>query len=451
MPENSSSVLSVLRHRTFAIILFAAAISNIGNWMESVAQAWAVVQQTHDDPAKSAFMTELLSVADFGPVLLLSLIGGVITDRVNRKVWLFILQLAACLLGSTLAVIGYMDLLTPWRVIALTFAEGIVWALNGPVWMSVVPQLVPREELQFATAANSMQFNLARLVGPVIAGFVISMAGVKLAFAINAATFIPVLIALTCLPDIPRPASSGHQNLFHEMTAGVRFVLKDRGARQLAIMSMIFTFLSAPLQGLLAIIAHQVLGGDSALYGGMLAMIGLGSIVGALSLGKIPGYYPRHHLIPLSMCLFSTFALLYSFSHSIPLSLPLLFCCGIFWLLTLNPLNTAVQLLATDEQRGRIMSVMMLCSQGAMPVGHLCAGALAHVMSPENILRYMFAVLLLFSMFFLFSREPAIDQMQDKTARSESLFAAVREAITAQSHVPTEQDSVRIPRPGSFP
>ena len=451
MPATSRSVLSVLRHRTFAIILFAAGISNIGNWMESVAQAWAVVEQTHDDPTKSAFLTELLSVADFGPVLLLSLIGGVITDRVNRKVWLFILQFAAFLLGSLLAVIGYMGLLTPWRVIGLTFAEGVVWAFNGPVWMSVAPQLVPREELHLATAANSMQFNLARLVGPVIAGFVISAAGVKLAFAINAATFIPVLIALTCLPSTPRPAPSKDQNLFNEMTAGVRFVFRNRGARRLALMSMIFTFLSAPLQGLLAIVAHQVLGGESSLYGGMLAMIGLGSLVGALSLGKLPAYYPRHHLIPLSMCLFSVFALLYSFSHSIGLSLALLFCCGIFWLLTLNPLATAAQLLASDEQRGRIMSVMMLCSQGAMPIGHFCAGALAHVMSPESILRSMFAVLLVFSIYFLFSREPAIDQLSEKTARSESLLAAVHEAITAQSHAPSEQDTVRIPRPGSFP
>jgi predicted MFS family arabinose efflux permease len=217
-------------------------------------------------------------------------------------------------------------------------------------------------------------------------------------------------------------------------------------------MALVFTFLSAPLQGLLPIFAQQVLRGDSSTYGGMLAMIGLGSLVGAFSIGKIPVYYPRHHLIPLSMCVFAVFGLLYSFSHTLWLSMPLLFVCGIFWLLTLNPLNTAAQLLASDEQRGRIMSVMMLCTQGAMPIGHLCAGLLAHVLSPENILRSMFALLLIVTIIFLFNREPEIDQMARRGAvRSETLFAAVREAVTAQSHAPGENESVRIPRPGSFP
>src|SRR5579862_9410944 len=184
MPQPRRTVFSVLRHPTFALILSAAAISNIGNWMEGVAQAWAVVQQTKDDPKTSAFLTEILSVADFAPVLFLALIAGVISDRVNRKAWLFFLQSAACLLGATLAVLGYLGLLTPWRVIALTFAEGIIWALNGPVWMSVTPRLVPRDELEFAIAANSLQFNLARLVGPALAGGIISAFSVNLAFAV---------------------------------------------------------------------------------------------------------------------------------------------------------------------------------------------------------------------------------------------------------------------------
>ncbi len=421
--------------------------------MEGVAQAWAVVEQTKGDPRTSAFLTELLSVADFAPVLFLALLAGVISDRVNRKVWLFILQASACLLGSSLAVLGYMHLLTPWRVIAFTFAEGVVWALNGPVWMSVVPRLVPREELEFATAANSMQFNLARLVGPVISGFVIGVAGINLAFAINALTFVPVLFALTRLPPSPRPASKQQDGIFSDLTSGVRFVWNHRGARRLALMSMTFTFLSAPVQGLLAIFANQVLGGGSTLYGAMLAMIGLGSLIGAFSLSKIPEYYPRHHLIPLAMCLFATFGLLYSFSHVVWLTLPLLVCCGMFWLLTLNPLNTAAQLIAPDEQRGRILSVMLVCSQGAMPIGHLCAGAMAHFLAPQIIVRGMLALLLLIAIGFLFRREPAIDQMERRSNPANTLFAAVREAITAESHTPSHPDaghSVRIPRPGTL-
>src|SRR5260221_2648128 len=113
MSNTHRNLFSVFRHPIFTLIWSAAAISNIGNWMEGVAQGWAVVQETQNDPHKSAFLTELLSVADFAPVLFLALIAGVIADRVNRKVWLFILQAAACVLGTALAVFGYMGRLTP--------------------------------------------------------------------------------------------------------------------------------------------------------------------------------------------------------------------------------------------------------------------------------------------------------------------------------------------------
>jgi MFS family permease len=455
LPEHSGekrSLLRVFRHRTFLLIWCAAAFSNIGNWMEGVAQGWAVIQQTQDDPRRSAFLSELLSVADFAPVLFLALIAGVIADRVNRKIWLMILQASACLLGTALAVIAYMGLLSPYLVITFTFVEGIVWALNGPVWMSVVPQLVPREELEFATAANSLQFNLARLLGPVLAGAIIGISGVSLAFAINALTFLPVLIALFWLPDQGTPRIDSRESITSELFSGVRYTWNHPGARRLALMSMTFTFFSAPLQGLLAIFARQVLGGTSTLYGVMLGAIGLGSITGALSLGKVPAYYPRHHLIPVAMFMFSIFGVAYTFSHTPWISIALLYCCGVCWLLALNPMNTATQLLASDDNRGRVLSVMLLCAQGAMPFGHLCAGALSYYMTPEHVLRSMLGILFVIAMYFLFRREPAIDQMDKRVAQSRSLLEQIHEAITAHSHRPaTPSESVRVPRPGSYP
>ena len=426
---------SVFKRPVFVMIWTAAAVSNIGNWMESVAQAWSVVQQTHGDPVHSAFLAELLSVADFAPVLMFGLLAGVISDRVNRKAWLFFLQLMACLLGAALAIIGYLGMLTAWRVIALTFAEGIIWALNGPAWMSVTPGLVPRDELEFAIAANSLQFNLARLVGPAIAGGIISIFSVNMAFAINALTFIPVLIALMWLPSTPAPTKP-HASIRQDMMIGLRFTWGHPGARRLALMLMAFCFLSAPLQGLLAIFARQVLGGGSGLYGGMLASIGLGSLTGAVALGWIPKHYPRHHLIPLSMCLFSVFALLYTASHSVGWCLAMLYLCGVFWLLSLNPSNTATQLLATEENRGRILSVLMIASQGTTPLGHLFAGGLVHVMSPEYVVRSMVGVLLLLSIGFLLYRAPEIDQSPRRGQPPQSFAARLREAITAESHRP---------------
>src|SRR5664280_1996033 len=179
--------LEVFRHRPFLIFWIGACISNTGNWTENAAQSWAVTSQTIGNPHQ-ALLVETLQVADFCPVLLLALLAGVIADRVNRKAWLIILQAVACLLGAGLAVAAFLGQARPWVVIAFTFLEGIVWALNGPVFLSAVPSLVPRAELDRALALNSVQFNLARLCGPMLAAALIGTVGVAGAFTFNAFT-----------------------------------------------------------------------------------------------------------------------------------------------------------------------------------------------------------------------------------------------------------------------
>src|SRR5438552_3669892 len=166
--------LEVFRHRPFLIFWIGACISNIGNWTENAAQSWAVTTQTIGNPHQG-LLVETLQFADFCPVLLLALLAGVISDRVNRKIWLIILQSCACVLGAGLAVAAFLGRATPWVVIVFTFLEGIVWAFNGPVFLSIVPSLVPRAELDRALALNSVQFNIARLCGPMLAAALIGV------------------------------------------------------------------------------------------------------------------------------------------------------------------------------------------------------------------------------------------------------------------------------------
>src|SRR6266404_2343577 len=216
MPENSKAFsrsairrpLAVLRHRPFLIFWLGACISNIGNWTENTAQSWAVTSQTIGNPHQGLFV-EVLQFADFCPVLLLALLAGVISDRVNRKVWLITLQASACALGAWLAVAAFLGRATPWVVIGFTFLEGIVWALNGPVFLSVVPSMVPRAELDRALALNSVQFNMARLCGPMLAAALIGTIGIAGAFTFNALTFLPLLFAITfAIPNSPAPSST---------------------------------------------------------------------------------------------------------------------------------------------------------------------------------------------------------------------------------------------------
>ena len=221
-----------------------------------------------------------------------------------------------------------------------------------------------------------------------------------------------------------------------DIREGLRFVWKHPGTRRLTIMGLIFMFLSAPLQGLLPVFAQSVLKGGPGLFGLMLSAIGMGSIIGAFVLSYIPSYYPRHHLIPLSMSVFAAIGLLFSFSTVPALSLAILVGSGTFWLLSLNPSNTANQLLATDANRGRVLSVMLLAQQGGMPLGHLFAGYLTHFMSPQWVLRLMLGTLLAVMPVFLFKREPAIDNLCRRNTGRQRLPDAIWEAITAASHRP---------------
>jgi MFS family permease len=447
-PDRSSpsgKPLQVFRHRPFLIFWIGACISNTGNWTENAAQSWAVTTQTVGNPHQGLFV-EILQFADFCPVLLLALLAGVISDRVNRKIWLILLQSLACVLGAGLAVAAFLGRATPWVVIVFTFLEGIVWALNGPVFLSVVPSLVPRAELDRAIAFNSVQFNMARLCGPMLAAGLIGTVGVVGAFTFNALTFLPLLIALMlAIPNAPTPARPKSATVYDDIREGLKFVWTTPGTRRLTIMGMIFMFFAAPLQGLLPVFAQSVLKGGPTLFGLMLSAIGIGSILGAFLLSRIPSYYPRHHLIPLAMCGFAVIGLLFSLSKAPTLSLIILVASGTCWLLSLNPSNTANQLLATDANRGRVLSVMLLAQQGAMPLGHLFAGFLTHYLSPPWVLRLMLGVLLVVMFVFLFVREPAIDNLPRRNSAKLTLWGNFWEAVTAHSHHPAYPSEIAVP------
>ena len=148
--------IRALANRPYLFVWLGSLLSNIGNWMENVGQGWVVASQTH-----SPFLVELLSFAQFIPVIFLALPAGIIADRFNRKKILIIAQISMCLFAAGLAVLAHFGMATPERVILITFLEGAAWALNAPAWQSVIPHLVPRQDLESAIALNAIQYNLA--------------------------------------------------------------------------------------------------------------------------------------------------------------------------------------------------------------------------------------------------------------------------------------------------
>ena len=427
-------MFGVLRHRAFRFIWLAAMVSNVGNWMEAVAQSWLVQQQT-----ASPFMVELLAASEFVPHALLMLAAGWVADHYDRRKLLLAGQAAMMVLGAILAVAAHLGRATPWVIIALAFAEGAAWASVTPSWQALVPALVPREELPAAIALNSAQFNAARLLGPMLAGALLTAASAAVVFDVNVVSFLGIVVVLALVRVPKAELAAAHTSggeLAHSGGVGtaLRWALREPGPRRIIVGIFAFALLAAPVQGLLPAMADQVLHVGAHGYGVLLSCLGAGAIAGALTLSRLPRSYPRHHLIPLSMLGFALCALVYGGSRWPLLSGAALAIGGVFWVWSLASSSTAMQLLVPEGLRGRAMSVLALATTGPLPLGHLLGGGVASAFGIRSGVLVSCGALAAFSVWSAHVREPAIDAMELPPPPARGLRAAVWEALTAASH-----------------
>jgi predicted MFS family arabinose efflux permease len=324
-------------------------------------------------------------------------------------------------------------------IIALSFAEGAAWATVTPSWQAIVPALVPREELPAAIALNSAQFNTARLLGPMIAGALLSAASAAFVFDLNVLSFVGIVVVLAVI-KVPRGklaaahTSGGELVQSGGVKTALRWALHEPGPRRIILGVFAFSLLAAPVQGLLPAMADQVLHVGAHGYGVLLSCLGAGAIVGALTLARLPRGYPRHHLIPLSMLGFALCALVYGVSRWPFLSGAALAVGGVFWVWSLASSSTAMQLLVPEGLRGRAMSVLALATTGPLPLGHLLGGTVAHAFGIRAGVLGSCGALAAFAAWSAWAREPAIDSMQLPPPTPRGFRAAVWEALTAASH-----------------
>jgi len=427
-------MFEVLRHRAFRWIWIGALVSNVGNWMEAVAQSWLVQQQTN-----SPFMVELLAASEFVPHAVLMLAAGWLADHYDRRKLLLLGQVTMMVLGAVLAVAAHLGWATPWVIIALSFAEGAAWATVTPSWQAIVPALVPREELPGAIALNSAQFNTARLLGPMIAGALLSAASAAFVFDLNVLSFLGIVAVLAVIKVPGAELAAAHTSGGELVQTGgvksaLRWALHEPGPRRIILGVFAFSLLAAPVQGLLPAMADQVLHVGARGYGVLLSCLGAGAIVGALTLARLPRGYPRHHLIPLSTLAFALCALVYGVSPWPLLSAAALGVGGIFWVWSLASSSTAMQLLVPEGLRGRAMSVLALATTGPLPLGHLLGGTVAHAFGIRAGVLGSCGALAAFAAWSAWAREPAVDAMQLPPPTPRGFRAAVWEALTAASH-----------------
>jgi len=427
-------MFAVFRHRAFRWIWIGALVSNVGNWMEAVAQSWLVQQQTG-----SPFMVELLAASEFVPHAVLMLAAGWLADHYDRRKLLLAGQSMMMVLGAVLAVAAHLGWATPWVIIAISFAEGAAWAGVTPSWQALIPAVVPRSELPSAIALNSAQFNTARLLGPMIAGALLTTVSAAFVFDLNVVSFLGIVVVLA-LVRVPRAelaaahTSGGELKQSGGVMPALRWAVREPGPRRIILGVFAFALLAAPVQGLLPAIADQVLHVGAHGYGVLLSCLGAGAVAGALTLARLPRTYPRHHLIPLSMLAFALCALVYGSSRWPLVSGAALAVGGVFWVWSLASSSTAMQLLVPEGLRGRAMSVLALATTGPLPLGHLLGGTVAHAFGIRAGVLLSCGALAAFAAWAASTREPGIDAMQLAPPPPRGFRAALWEALTAASH-----------------
>ncbi len=379
----------MLGHTHYRNVWIASIVSNIGNWMEMVGVQWSMSQATlakdwvESHRPGAPIMMGNLAAAQMAPILILGLVGGIVADRVDRRNLLVFTQFLMMFVAAALCVVAYLGLTTPIVLIGLGLINGVAMAFNMPAWGVLTPRLVPRSDLADAIVLNGLQFNLARVVGPALAGALLLWWGSSVLFLINALTFVGVIIAVWTTPKAPPPPPDGSHPWQHLMQA-VSFSFRARGPRALILAILIFSLLGTPLLRMLPIIVSEVYHEDADSFGILLAIMGAGAVTGALMVKRIPAWYPRHHLIPLSVLVGGIATALTAAAPTLLLAAIPMYVCGLFWLLTFNTSFAALQLLVEDRMRGRVMSIANVLSFGAMPVGALICGLIGEVSSGKK-------------------------------------------------------------------
>jgi predicted MFS family arabinose efflux permease len=390
-----SRVFKGFAYRDFRIMWFGACTSSIGTLMQTFAQAWLVLQISG-----SSFLLGLDSFLGSIPIVLFSLVGGVFADRTERQKLLLgsqFVQMACAFLLAGLFATGVVRI---WHILALSFVVGTAQSFGGPAYSALIPTLVKAEDLPNAIALNSIQFNVARVLGPTLGGVALVL-GASWCFSLNGISFIAVIISLLIIHPHFVPTKS-RESVLTSMQEGIHFIRQQSAMVALIVLAFSMTLLAFPLIVFLPVFAKDVFHGGPNLYTILLVCSGLGSICGALTVAWL-GKHKHMGLLVLLMLLglgvlISAFAL----SHTLVLSCILIFFAGAMLLAVFTSIGSLVQMIAPDNMRGRVLSVYNVAFRGGMPVGSLVVGALVREFTAPVVLTWNGVLLTILGLYFLF-------------------------------------------------
>jgi MFS family permease len=398
--ERLTRVFKAFTYPDFRLLWTGAFLSSVGTWMQTVAQNWLVLTMTGSASwlGFTAFLQET-------PFLLFSLFGGVLADRRDRRRILLLSQVVQLSTAFLLAGLIFTNHIQVWMILVLAVVVGFAQSFGGPAYQALVPTLVDREDLPNAVALNSIQFNLARVIGPVLAGIAFYKLGAAACFGLNGLSFFAVIVALLLLKrGAPTGAASG--SVLQNLKAGLVAVRDARGLRGLIGLSFVGSFCAFPLVTFLPVFAKDVFGQDAKGYSALLAAFGIGAVCGALGTAGF-GHVKRRGALAVTMQMtFGALAVGFALSRVPWVSYALLFGAGAAIVIVFAMFMTLVQQNADDAMRGRVVSVYSLAFRGAMPLGNLTAGFLATLMPAPWVLVGNGTLLVLVGLTVLLSNNP---------------------------------------------
>ena len=384
-------IARALRHRDFRLFWSGNFLSNIGTWMQNVAQGWLVLTLTN-----SAFWLGVVGFASSIPILFFALIGGVIADHVNNRKLLIVTQSAMMTSAFAMAVLAYTHHINKEGIALLALATGIAMSLNTPSYQALVPQLVPREDLTNAIALNSAQFNMSRVLGPTLGGFAMALfgggtIGAAGNFFLNGLSFLAVIVALTQIRYPAREApQEGH--LWDKLKQGFVYVFTHGHMAPLIIMTAIASLLAVPYLVFVPYFARDVLSSGEQGLGLLMACSGAGAFCGAVTIASVTRIRNRGVFVMRSGVGFFVAIILFTFSRNFWLSGLMLGIAGYCMVIMVATVNALLQHLAEESMRGRVMSIYSTAFLGLPPIGSLIAGLLSRVMTPGHAIAGMSAV-----------------------------------------------------------
>lgn len=362
--------------------------------MQNLAQSWLVYELT-----KSAWYLGLDAFLGQIPIFLFSMVGGVVADRKDRRKILVVSQLVQMTCAITLALLVAFGAVAVWQVLLLSFIVGTAQAFGGPAYQAMIPSLVKKEDLQNAIAMNSIQFNVARVIGPTIGGVTLATFGATWCFAVNALSFVAVIFTLLSVAPRP-PANAGKEPVLESMKVGLRFIHSNAVMGGLVALAFLMTLLGLPIMTFLPVFAERVFHLGKEAYSEMLVISGIGSVVGGVFVAATTHVQHKGRLSLGSLLALGIFIFGFAVAPNFPLACLMLFLGGAALIACFGLVSSLVQTQTEDSMRGRVMSIYNVAFRGGMPFGAFASGKLIESYSAPYVLAANGLLLVLTSIVF---------------------------------------------------